>query len=127
MHYTTNNIFKVTDGKVTASDGSVIENPAVMFELIAGVRYCGEYQQLRERVELEIKAYTAAGATLPFPNLTVINFSKRDKSITIDDVCTLMNYFMNVSANAERQFLLLFKSDAKSLKTEIVKLRKLGF
>lgn len=73
-----------------------------------------------------IKKWQDIGMAEDAENIVMVEFDRYEGVLTIEEICTLANYLIMVSALGEK-FHKLLNSDENTLKQEIAKLRELGF
>jgi len=118
--------FKVYCGSLYNHRGCIIEQPSFIYDLNGGVMKYGEAEQLKEYYDDTVKKYSEKGFYDIIEDLQYVELDKYNGILSVEEICTLLNYFTLCSANGERIHNIL-NMDEDSLKKEIEKLSSIGY
>lgn len=121
-------VYRVVNNKIENQEGTVIKNLGVVYDTQAGC--ClkhgdianGFLEQYHRRL---VNKFNELGLEDIAENIILLRFDK-DNILTVDEVCTLSNYLIEVTAIPEilESYLKLSPND---LKDKIKELKELGF
>lgn len=121
-------VYRVVNNKIENQEGTVIKNLGVVYDTQAGC--ClkhgdianGFLEQYNRRL---VNKFNELGLEDIAENIILLRFDK-DNILTVDEVCTLSNYLIEVTAIPEilESYLKLSPND---LKDKIKELKELGF
>ena len=117
---------KVEYGSLYTSSGSILEKPAIIYDIDDGLMKYGEAEKLQRHYDDTIKRYSDNGYYDMVDCLKYAEFDRYDGILDIEEICTLLNYMILCSANGERIHNIL-NMDEDSLKKEIEKLSSVGY
>lgn len=104
-----------------------IDNMAVIIDKQAGLMKYGDVDKDMDKYYTEmISKYKKAGFDDMCDNLVYIKFDRYDGILTIEEICTFVNYMLMVSANGNKIMNMLSMS-TDEIKSEIARLQNLGF
>ena len=118
--------FKVYCGRLYNHSGNIIERPSFIYDLNGGVMKHGEAEQIKEYYDTTVKKYSENGFYDIIEDLYYVELDKYNRILSVEEICTLLNYFTLCSANGERVHNIL-NMDEGSLKKEIEKLSNIGY
>lgn len=122
-----NNIFKVKDGTIYNKDGIGFANLAVILDKNGGLLKYGDVSRgMKEVFEDIVNKYKKAGLEEMANDLFYIEFDRYEGVLTIEEICTFLNYMILVSANGENLMKMLSMNE-KDLKKKLKELNELGF
>lgn len=121
-------IYRVVNNKIENKEGTIINNLGVVYDMQAGC--ClkhgdidnGFLEQYHERL---VNKFNESGLEDISEAIILLRFDKEDR-LTVDEVCTLSNYLIEVTAipGILESYLKLSTND---LKDKIKELKGLGF
>lgn len=121
-------VYRVVNNKIENQEGTVIKNLGVVYDTQAGC--ClkhgdianGFLEQYHRKL---VNKFNELGLEDIAENIILLRFDK-DNILTVDEVCTLSNYLIEVTAIPEilESYLKLSPND---LKDKIKELKELGF
>lgn len=121
-------IYRVVNNKIENKEGTIINNLGVVYDMQAGC--ClkhgdidnGFLEQYHERL---VNKFNASGLEDISEAIILLRFDN-DNRLTVDEVCTLSNYLIEVTAipGILESYLKLSTND---LKDKIKELKELGF
>lgn len=122
------NVFEIKNGKIYMNASKVFyEDMGVVLDKNTGlVKYGGFSQGLEDWYNIAVQKYSKFNMSYIVDDMFLFRFENYKNLLTIEEVCTLLNYIFMVSANGDRIFNMLQSGEAK-LKLEISKLKELGF
>ena len=121
------NVLKVKHDSIYKEDSIIIEELAFILDKEAGLMKWGEKESLDKYYQDMIEKYRSIPGLEEFTNNQIyIEFSKYNTVLTKEEICTLGNYIITVSANGRKVIEMLNMTEAQ-LKEEINRLHKLGF
>lgn len=121
------NILEVKHGSIYKEDSIIIEELAFILDKEAGLMKWGEKENLDKYYQDMIKKYRSIPGLEEFAdNQIYIDFSKYNTILTKEEICTLGNYIITVSANGRKIIEILNMNEAQ-MKEMISKLQELGF
>lgn len=106
--------------------GIAIDNMAIIVDSDAGMMKYGEYETIEKYYQTLVEKFSQAGHQEYVKGLILISFNRYEGILTIDEICTLINYILLSSANGE-QITRLMSLDKDALKAEIAKLKNYGY
>lgn len=121
-------VYRVVNNKIENQEGTVIKNLGVVYDTQAGccIKHGdianGFLEQYHRRL---VNKFNELGLEDIAENIILLRFDK-DNILTVDEVCTLSNYLIEVTAIPEilESYLKLSPND---LKDKIKELKELGF
>lgn len=119
-------MLRVENGAIVNEDNSIMINePAIVIDKDCGsVMKYGNKDRVSEYYRTAVSKYTQMGFVDMAENLVFIDFDRYNSEISIDDICTIINYGMNCHAES---FTELFSLNAQTLKDRLEQLRKYGY
>lgn len=105
-----------------------INNLGVVVDKTVGLIKYGDcsYNFLENWYENAIEKYKKVGFNDVANDIILYKFDRYNGALTIDEICTFLNYMVQVSSNGERIFQMLNK-DINLLKEDLKGLAELGF
>jgi len=120
------NILRVEYGSIYTQYNTMIDNMTIIFNKDMGVHKYGEARDVEKDYEEIVLKSRKAGLDEWADNFILIKFDRYEGSLTIEEVCTFVNYMIMVSANSDKNLEML-NMETKELKIEIKKLQEIGF
>lgn len=111
MHDT--NFMTVKDGKLCHStSGKIIEHPAIILDTALGTLLkVGDIEWIRDYYETgcgNLKKISKEMAE----SITLLDFSNLSSNLTVDELCTMINYFNNsIGPDSLKKFFLLTEEE----------------
>lgn len=120
------NKLKVEYGTIY-SYGIGIDNMAVVIDADCGLLKFGDAERnMRSYYNESIEKYKKAGLEDICNNLIYIEFDRYAGVLTIEEICTFVNYMRLCSANGKK-ILEMFEMDKSELKVRLRELNEMGY
>ena len=119
-------VFQARYGSMYKESGRFIDNIAFIFSKDTGVCKWGEPDSIKEQYKTMKDNYNKARLFDMADNLVYIEFDKYKSILSLEDICTLSNYIIYASAKLDL-ILKLLSQDTELIRSEIRKLRDMGF
>lgn len=121
------NVLEVKYGSLYKNNSIIIEELAFILDKKAGLVKWGEKEIVYKCYQDIIKKYNSIPGLEEFAdNHIYIEFGKYNTILTKEEICTLGNYIITVSANSNKVIEMLNMTEAQ-LKEKISKLKEVGF
>lgn len=117
---------KLMYGSMYRENGSFIDNIAFVIDKNGGMLKWGEKEQVKKYFDESVKKYKISGLQFMIDDLLYIELDRYEGILSIDEICTLSNYIIDCSGNPSI-VTRMFSMDTDSLKTEIERLKELGY
>lgn len=120
------NPLRVEFGTIYTQSGRGIDQIAVILDTDYGsVMKYGDAEKVQSYYGEMIEKYRKTGFEEEAENYMLITFDRYDGVLSIEEICTLVNYMIQVSANP--RLMTILKMPEGELKKEIKKLQEFGF
>lgn len=123
-----NKLLNVRHGTIYTQDGIGMDNIAIIFDKSAGLLKYGDTEKsdIKEYYNVIQNQFRQLGLNDDADDILYIEFDRYKNALTIEEICTFLNYILMVSANSKRIFNMLSMA-ADEIKKELNRLSELGF
>lgn len=121
-------ILEVKCGSIYTNSGLCIEHIGVVFDKEAGIllKYGDSTNELNDYFIKMVNDFRKQGFGDIADNLILIEFDRYDGILSVDEICTFVNYMVMCSANGEKVLKMLSMKE-EDLKKELKKLSEFGY
>ncbi len=123
-------VLEVEYGSIyTKSRDVMIDNLVIIYDKQMGcvLKYGdADRSNIKKYYEHMVKKWRDIGMEEDAENIVMVEFDRYDGILSIEEICTLANYLIMVSALGDK-FHRLLNSDEDTIKQEIARLQELGF
>lgn len=122
-----NKVLEVKYGTIYTNGGIGIDHIGVIIDKNSGLlKYGDSTKDLNSYFLDMVSKYRKAGLSDIADDLVYIEFDRYDGILSIEEICTFVNYMVMCSANGER-IMKMLNMDEENLKIEIKKLAEIGY
>ena len=120
-------VLEVKYGTIYTSGGIGIDHIGVIIDKNSGLlKYGDTTKNLKDYFIEMVSKYRKVGLSDIADDLVYIEFDRYDGILSIEEICTFVNYMVMCSANGER-IMKMLNMDEENLKIEIKKLAEIGY
>ncbi len=119
-------VINVINNQLMLEDGTILYNPAILYDTTAGLLRYGEAHQIQEYHNQIVNLYTVSNLTDMLEQIMFMGFDIENGELSIYEIKTFLNYAILSSANGDRIYQLT-QMNSQELHARLLYLSQLGY